>query len=629
MSQNSEGFLMQLHDTIDGALDDVARNNFSNLESNSKRVAYLCSLPAIRNYELGAVVKCQEFPRKDVEKARRLKEGGNGAVQKGEWGKALKMYSDSMVKSYPSSFANRSAALNHVGLHEEALTDIRRCLALGYPRHLRYKVTERRARCLLVLKRNQEAIAAFQDTIVALDDAANLAKDKKQKMVADAKLMLEMLNRGLVLAGKPKDPEPTIKAPPHPKLTGKRNANYPAISDAVQIDYSESQGRYATATRDVKAGELLVVERPHSGVLLGEHSTTHCQHCLMKCAIPLACPNCPNVVFCSDNCLDVAQKSYHSYECHILPLIWKSGCSITCHLALRMMTQNNKEYFHNVAKDIDTKPTGVYKSDDYRNIYHLVSHEEERTKQDLLHRSEMTSFLVKLLELSGYFSGIPRKSPLEAEDIKTLGVDDIYKDDVAVIGGLILKNLQVLQFNAHEVFELQCPKPQVGENVIKHVGKSVFVAGAVFPSLALFNHSCDPSVVRYFSGRHVVVRAVKNIKKGEEVAENYGPIFTTVEKAKRLAQLKEQYWFECSCTPCQQNWPLIQCHIAVTVLDTDMLERLGKAAMEEGKYGEAMKKFIEVLKLYDTTLVPPYRSYYNCVQDLRRCMLAHGNYSLV
>lgn len=60
-----------------------------------------------------------------------------------------------------------------------------------------------------------------------------------------------------------------------------------------------------------------------------------------------------------------------------------------------------------------------------------------------------------------------------------------------------------------------------------------------------------------------------------------------------------------------------------------MLERLGKAAMEEGKYGEAMKKFIEVLRLYDTTLVPPYRSYYNCVQDLRRCMLALGNYSLV
>ncbi|KOB68618.1 hypothetical protein OBRU01_18067 [Operophtera brumata] len=60
-----------------------------------------------------------------------------------------------------------------------------------------------------------------------------------------------------------------------------------------------------------------------------------------------------------------------------------------------------------------------------------------------------------------------------------------------------------------------------------------------------------------------------------------------------------------------------------------MLYRLGRAAMEEGKYGEAIQKLIEVLKLYDATLMRPYRSYYDCVQDLRRCMLALGNYSIV
>lgn len=60
-----------------------------------------------------------------------------------------------------------------------------------------------------------------------------------------------------------------------------------------------------------------------------------------------------------------------------------------------------------------------------------------------------------------------------------------------------------------------------------------------------------------------------------------------------------------------------------------MLLRLGEYAMTEGKYGEASKKFIEVLQLYDATLVPPYKSYYDCVQSLRRCMLAMGNYSIV
>lgn len=28
--------------------------------------------------------------------------------------------------------------------------------------------------------------------------------------------------------------------------------------------------------------------------------------------------------------------------------------------------------------------------------------------------------------------------------------------------------------------------------------KSVFIGGAVYPTLAMFNHSCDPSIVRYY-----------------------------------------------------------------------------------------------------------------------------------
>lgn len=213
-----------------------------------------------------------------------------------------------------------------------------------------------------------------------------------------------------------------------------------------------------------------------------------------RCVIPLSCPRCPNVVFCSDKCSEEAQKSYHAYECHILPLLWKSGCSITCHIALRMITQHAKDYFKNLS--LDAAPTGPYKTDDYRNIYNLVSHEDKRTKQDFIHRTEMTAFLVKLLEISGYFDGQPRSKPVVIDEYQFMGVDDKYKDNVALIGGLILKNLQILQFNAHEVFELQCAKPKANKNVIKHDGQSVFLAGGVFPTLALFNHACDPSVVR-------------------------------------------------------------------------------------------------------------------------------------
>lgn len=101
-------------------------------------------------------------------------------------------------------------------------------------------------------------------------------------MRTDAKLMLEILNKGITLAGNPKDPEPLRKTPPKPKLPGKNNQQYPAASDAIQIDYDEVKGRYATAAKDIQAGETILIEKPFSGVLLGEYSKTHCQNCFIK-----------------------------------------------------------------------------------------------------------------------------------------------------------------------------------------------------------------------------------------------------------------------------------------------------------------------------------------------------------
>ncbi|XP_028033447.1 SET and MYND domain-containing protein 4 isoform X1 [Bombyx mandarina] len=683
MTEENEGFFKKFHESINNELDEVTKNNFANLESNSKRVSYLCSLPIIKKYDItDDVVKCKtggEFPvNKSLSKALQLKDAGNQWVQKGDWVKALVFYSQSMMhmpeketEELSIVFANRSAALNHLQQYEEALADIKKCLSLGYPRHLRYKVYERKARSLLALKRNRESIVAFQDTISALDEATKLEKEKRTKMRTDAKIMLEILNKGLVLAGNPSDPEPLNKIPPKPKLAGKHNSKFPAASEAITIDTDDVKGRYATATRDISAGEVLLIEKAHSGVLLAEFSKTHCQNCFLKCPISLPCPKCPNVIFCSDKCLETALKSYHGYECQILPLIWKSGCSITCQIALRMITQNKKDYFLSISNDL--KPQlGAYKTEDYRNIYNLTTHEEKRCKQDFLHRTEMVVFLIKVLELTGYFDGKPRTKPIEMVELNSMAVNEKYQGDVELIGGYLLRNLQVLQFNAHEVFELQVPKPKVDKNIIKHDGKSVFLAGAVFPTLALFNHSCEPGVVRYFYGSHIVVRAVKNIKKGEEVCENYGPIFTTVPKEKRQMELKDRYWFDCECIPCKENWPLydemtenymrfkcdsdnpcpnvvavpydctefmIQCGLCQqytnilkglkSLQDTEMLYRLGRAAMDEGKYGEAVKKFTEVLKLYDATLAPPYKSYYDCVQDLRRCLLSMGNYSII
>lgn len=56
----------------------------------------------------------------------------------------------------------------------------------------------------------------------------------------------------------------------------------------------------------------------------------------------------------------------------------------------------------------------------------------------------------------------------------------------------------------------------------------------------------------------MVVRTIKPIKAGEIIYENYGPLYTSMNVEERRTNLQERYWFECFCTPCQEEWPLFE-----------------------------------------------------------------------
>lgn len=55
----------------------------------------------------------------------------------------------------------------------------------------------------------------------------------------------------------------------------------------------------------------------------------------------------------------------------------------------------------------------------------------------------------------------------------------------------------------------------------------------------------------------MITRAIRNIRTGEMVEENYGPIFATTTKYERQQTLQERYWFTCECDACTNNWPTL------------------------------------------------------------------------
>ena len=119
------------------------------------------------------------------------------------------------------------------------------------------------------------------------------------------------------------------------------------------------------------------------------------------------------------------------------------------------------------------------KSSEYESVHNLLTHEARRKPEDLLSRALMAVFLLECLKRTSYFEACP--SPRR---------DDGLTDDEIYIGELLLHQLQVLQFNAHEVSEVKIPNEDVDK------ATSEFIGAALYPTLALFNHSCNPAVIR-------------------------------------------------------------------------------------------------------------------------------------
>lgn len=100
-----------------------------------------------------------------------------------------------------------------------------------------------------------------------------------------------------------------------------------------------------------------------------------------------------------------------------------------------------------------------------------------------MNRIFMTLFLLQCLRKTSYFHKNSTVSDPN-EPSPHLNDEEIF------IAQLILHHLQILQFNAHEVSELE-----IRNNETRSLN-SKFIGGALFPTLALFNHSCNPGVVR-------------------------------------------------------------------------------------------------------------------------------------
>jgi len=171
-----------------------------------------------------------------------------------------------------------------------------------------------------------------------LDDA-KLDAERKSKWRLDVQIMLVMLEKGVLVDMPLPPPEKTVKPT---ALAGGVNKNFPSASASLQFEWAgPTEGRMARCNSTLRAGDTVVVEHPIVSALLPKYRATHCWHCLERLKTALPCPKCCEVAFCGAQCRDAALKTHHRWECAFLPTLRESGASVTCHLSLRLATQNN------------------------------------------------------------------------------------------------------------------------------------------------------------------------------------------------------------------------------------------------------------------------------------------------
>ncbi|XP_070153679.1 uncharacterized protein [Polyergus mexicanus] len=410
--------------------------------------------------------------------------------------------------------------------------------------------------------------------------------------------------------------------------------------------------------------------------------------------------------------------TYHKYECKILALLIGSGMSVLSTVAFRMVTQEGprkclkiyeelkKSGGEKIATSLTTPTTTtipdmrVAKSsansrsarrrirrrklqesrrgeieemrrgegqdtkesresgnddddDDHDNVdmaaYNLVTHANKRTGRDFLERSLMAAFLLRCLQRVGFFA-----HPTPDDEVP--GAEEI------IVAALLLRNLQLLQFNAHEFFETRL---SAGHRF--RGSRPVYLGVAIYPTVARFNHDCYPAVTRYFVGRHIVIRAVRGLRPGDVIAENYGPIFTKRTFAERQRTLAGRYWFRCTCRACQEDWPHfenltndsvrlrcptegcsglhsraqqrpdkpIKCpgcqkkicleNRLACLQECETLYARGLASMEDERVDEAIRTLCDALKRFHRIACPPHRDTHLAEIALSSCLIDYGN----
>lgn len=276
-------------------------------------------------------------------------------------------------------------------------------------------------------------------------------------------------------------------------------------------------------------------------------------------------------LYCDDECRNKAATSFHIIEHNMLPyhhcnesalkdlistrIIAKAGPTLLFDLFQRSKMLNaehsksNDVYFHPDAHTVaGHNENGVYESESYLPVYHLISHTKSTPLNDVVSNVFRAIVLTHLLrDTSNFF-----------DQLKDQYSDEYTQEQFEeFVGSLLLRHIENIPCNAVSISELQSNDKEINVTNLKNC-KSISYATGIFCLISLTNHSCDPNAViaKRSEFQQTALVTVRSLNAGDEVFITYKPQFTSQITKDRRMFLHDRYHFICQCQACVSNWCL-------------------------------------------------------------------------
>uniref|UniRef100_A0AAQ4NRV0 [histone H3]-lysine(4) N-trimethyltransferase n=1 Tax=Gasterosteus aculeatus aculeatus TaxID=481459 RepID=A0AAQ4NRV0_GASAC len=244
-------------------------------------------------------------------------------------------------------------------------------------------------------------------------------------------------------------------------------------------------------TRGFAVGELVLCSPAYSFVLSGEERGSRCEFCFTKKEKLARCGKCKKASYCNAKC-QKGDWAMHKLECSAMMAFKENWCPSEISRLVARILRTQKE------RCVSEK---ILLIDDIQSHVEDVDNEKrERNEAEVagLHR-----FFSKHLEFPD------------------------HKDLLALIS------------------QVACNGFTIEDDELSHLGT------ALYPDVALINHSCLPSAIVTYDGTAAQVRAVRNMEPGDEVLISYIDLMYPTDD--RNNRLRESYYFTCDCRDCKSK----------------------------------------------------------------------------